>query len=134
MSRHDSFHIDEPLSSSRGIDSRRTKARNIQSSTWPFPASHGKDHRSCLDDRQPILLVHGRDFFVCSNLQYHSIQPIFDLFFLHQINIPLSIFRPGQFFMKNMESESIMNTLVQDASQFPVTLQDQNAFHPLLPS
>ena len=114
------------LCRSGAVDACRSAAGDIQCSPGTFSASHSQDHGLRLDFQQPVLFVHGSDFFTSvrkrRNIGYHGVQQIGDLRFFCHIDITFRILRSGQLLFKSMQSETVVDTLVQNAAQFSVTL------------
>ena len=114
------------LCRSGAVDACRSAAGDIQCSPGTFSASHSQDHGLRLDFQQAVLFVHGSDFLASigaqGNICYHGIQQIRDFCFFCHVNIAFRILRSGQLLFKSMQSETVVDTLVQNASQFSVTL------------
>ena len=58
-------------------------------------------------------------------------QFVFDAKIHYLFDESSGIFRSCQFLFKCMKTETIMNTLIQDSTQFFISFQDQNILDPI---
>ena len=53
--------------------------------------------------------------------------------FIYTVNIPLGVFGTGQLFLETMKTETVVDTLAENAARFVFPLQDQNGINPVFP-
>ena len=75
------------------------------------------------DSHVTVRRVHRPYHTAAANLQHHSVQLNLHTGLPQQINKPPGIFRPGQFLLKIMQAEAVVDALVQNAAQLMVALQ-----------
>ena len=130
--RHEAVDIDQFLGSPCSVDPCRPESGYVQGSSGSFPAAHGKDYRFCPQLHQSLFMVQVRYDLVAAavlrhrNTHHHGAETAGDLQFPDLVNKALGIFRTGQFLFERMQSETIMDTLVQDPAQTAVPLQNKN--------
>ena len=127
--RHIAFDIDQSLCRTCRENTCRTIARNIKCTSGTLTASHCQNNCLCLNLEKTFLPVHCGDNLLWADIHNHCIQLVFNIQFFRLINKTSCIFRSGQFFLKCMESESVVDTLIQDSAKFFVSFQDQNTVH-----
>ena len=132
FTRHSSFHIDVSLCSSCGINTRRTITRNIQCTSGTLSASHCQNHCFCLNLEQTLFFIHYSNNFIPGHIHNNRMKQIRNLHFLYLFNISSGILRSGQFFLKCMQSKSVMYALIQNTTKFIISLYDQDILYPCL--
>ena len=124
---HVAFHIDVALRGARGENTRGTVARNADSAAGSLSAAHGQNNRLRLNDLIAVPAVYTVNLFSARNFQHHGVQLHLHIGVPQHLNKPLGIFGARQLLFKVMESEPVVNTLVENAAQFLVALQNQDA-------
>ena len=123
--RHEAVDIDQLLRRSRRVNASRPVSGNIKRAPGTFPASHCKNDRISLYCLQTVF-IHERHLFICIQIKDHRIQKAIDAQIFHLVNETLRIFRTRQLLMKRMQAKPVMDTLIQDAAQTLVPLQDHD--------
>ncbi len=140
-SRHFALDIDEALCCAGCVDAGRTVTGNIQGSSRALPASHCKDHRIRLDGEESIGLVHGGDNLLRILLpsRFPRGFPVFgadidddrreqagNMTLFHLVLETLRVFGAGQFLAECVQSETVVNALIEDAAENIVPLDDED--------
>ena len=73
------------------------------------------------------------DFAAFFNGQYHRIQFNLHAGLSEQVDKAAGVFRTGKFFFKIMQPKSVVDALVQNATQFFIPFQDEHTFGTLFP-
>ena len=123
---HVALHIDIALCRPCGKDAGRPVARNGNGSAGAVPAAHGQHHSPGL---QLLVAIHGIDAAdpaVGGDLHHHGIQHHFRLGLPQQLNKTPGVFGTGQFLLKAVQAKPIVDTLIEDAAQLFVPLDDQD--------
>ena len=128
----ESFHVDQALCGTGGVDTGGTEAGNIQSTTGTLTAAHSQNNSLGLQLEQTVLTVHGGDNLVSAQIQDHGVQLVGDTQLLHLLDEAAGVFGTGQLFLEGVQTETVMDALVQNAAQFVVALQDQNVLNTCL--
>ena len=127
-SRKDAFDVHEMLRASCRIDAGRTGARDIEGTTRPLSAAHCKDHRACFDLDEAELGTHGRDDAVVADIDDRAFEQALDAALLCLIDIALRILGAGELLIERMETEPVMDALVEDAAEPVFALEDDDIF------
>ena len=129
-SRKDAFDVHEMLGTACRIDAGRTGARDIEGTTWPLSAAHCKDHRAGFDLDEAELGAHCRDDSVVADIDDRAFEQALDAALLCLIDIALRILGAGELLIERMETEPVMDALVEDAAEPVFALEDDDVFEP----
>ena len=128
-----SLDIEEALGCSGGKNAGAARAGNGDGAPGAFAAAHGKDHGPRPDGAIAVDGVEEADAFILRDLQDHGIGLCLHTGGFQHFNIAPGIFRPGQFLLEAVQTEAVVDALVQNTAQLAVALQDQNAAQALFP-
>ena len=124
--RQISLHVHQTLGSTRGVDTGRTIARDIQGASGTLPAAHCQNNRFGFQSKQAILPVHGGYGFILRQVENHGVELVGDLQLPDLLDKSAGIFGAGKLFLKGMEAEAVVDALVENAAQLVVAFQNQN--------
>ncbi len=133
LAGHVAFQIDEFLCSAGTVNACAAGARRTQSAPGTFPAAHGQHDglgmnqlhtMLCADAGHHMIRLHGQHRGITLNVNVQLTSPI---------HIPLGVFRAGQFFLKAVETKTVVNALAQNTAGGMFTFQYKQAFNAVLP-
>ena len=123
---HNALHIDVLLCRARGIDARRTCARNAERTLGTLAAAHCEDHGARLDLKDAHGGTSRHYGTVRAQLGDHRVGHIGDLSFLHHFCVAVGVFGSGQLLAEAVQAEAVMDALAQDAAERNVSFQNEN--------
>ena len=123
---HAALDVDKALRRTRRIDARRTEAGDVQCAAWPFAAAHGEDDALRLNCKAAVGGIERGHGLVRRDAEHHGVQQERDVPLRSLINESLGIFRAGQLLLEGVESEAVVDALVEDAAELRVPLQNQD--------
>ena len=116
--------VDQALGRPGGIDTRRPGTGDVDGAPGAFPAAHSQDYGrawiSCTPSAFTARTIPGSASMTIVSVMTAMPSP------LHGIDEALGIFHPGQFFAKKMQAEAVVNTLLENAPQEFVPLNDED--------
>ena len=127
------LHVDQALRRACGKDTRRAGAGDIQRAARTLAAAHGQHDRLGLHLKQTVGAVHGGDDLVGGQVHHHRVQLVGDALRLDLVGKAGGVFGAGQLLLKGMQTETVVDALVQNTAQLGVALQNQNILHARLP-
>ena len=86
-----------------------------------------KNHGLGVEDLEPVLGADDVHASVAANFEHHGVQAVLDAEGFHLADEAFGVFRPGQLLLEDVQAEAVVDALLEDASQFPVPLEDQDA-------
>ena len=125
-SGHIAFDVNQTLGGTCGINARGTIAGDVQGAAGTLSAAHGQDHGAGLDLEHAVRPVHGGDYLIMGDIHDHGVQLVFNAQIQDLVNETGRVFGTGQLLFEGVQAETVMDTLVQDAAKFIVTLQNQD--------
>ena len=125
---HVALHIDIALRRPRGKDTGGTIAGNGNSAAGTLPAAHCQHDSAGTKLLITLNGIDAADTAVGGDLHHHRIQQHLCLGLLQQPDKASGIFGPGQLLPEAVQTEAIVDTLIEDTAQLAVTLDDKNLF------
>lgn len=123
---HAALDVDKALRRPGGVDARRTEAGDVQCAARPFAAAHGEDDALRLNCKAAVYRVECGDGLVRRDAEHHRVQQERDVPLRGLIDESLGIFRAGQLLLEGVESEAVVDALVEDAAELLVPFQNQD--------
>ena len=104
-------------------------AGDVQRTARAFAAAHREDDCFRFDREDAVLTVHRRDRAVGGDGQHHGFGqdrnvPLADL-----RDVPRGVFRTGQFFAVAVQSEPVVDTLLQNSAGGGVAFEQEQILH-----
>ena len=127
LSDHLAFDIDIPLCSTCCEYAGGSVPCNSDTASGPLTATHGQYNSLCLEFKDTLLAVHHSKSLVLSNIQNDCIKEVLDLGLLGHIDKALCILRTCKLLFEDMESESVMDALLQDSTRLNIAFYNGNA-------
>ena len=128
-SRHEALHVNETLRRTCREDTGRTITRNVECASRPLTAAHRQYDGLRLDLEEPLLTIHRRHHLRRTDIHDHGVQLILDVQRPRLVDEASCVLRSGQLLLKGMQSEAVMDTLVQNTAQFLISLEDEDTVH-----
>jgi len=127
LARHQAFQIDQALCRAGGHDPGAVGARDGQGTARALPAAHSQNNRAGLDLHQSVRRADGSDQALRRYVEDHRVALERDAPLLDLADVAVGVFRAGQLLVEDMQPETVVDALLQDAAQTHVALQDQEA-------
>ena len=120
------LQIDEFLRCSGCDHARGPGSRRGERAARLFSAAHHQHNCPRFYLKISILLIDRRNAAIRTQIDDHGITQAGDMLLPHHIFITFRVFRSGQLLMEPMQTETVMNTLFQDAAQTRLAFYDDN--------
>ena len=121
FARHQTFHVQITLRSAGREYAGRTHAGDGDRAACAFTAAHGQHDRFRFD-----AFIAGRtvdeDLLVGRDLDDHGIKLDLDRSVLHHLDITVCIFGAGELLLEAVQTESVVDALVENTAEFFVAL------------
>ena len=130
---HIAHEVDELLGRAGGVDAGAAGAGGAQRAAGPLAAAHGQDDGACLEHLQAMLGADAGDPAVFLNRENRRVALDIDAQFTGAVDVPLGVFRAGQFLLEAVQAEAVMDALAQDAAGVVFALQDEQVIDAVLP-
>ena len=123
---HAALDVDKALRRPGGVDACGAEAGDVQCAAWPFAAAHGEDDALRLDREAAVGGIERGHGLVRRDAEHHRVQQERDVPLRGLIDESLGIFRAGQLLLEGVESEAVVDALVEDAAELRIALQNQD--------
>jgi len=117
LAGHVAVHIDQLLGQTRGEYPGRPAAGDADGEAGLFSTTHGQYHRLRYDLELTPLRVDGHNAPVLVQVGHHGVQTQLHIKTVQVVDEPLGIFRPGQVLIEIVQSETIVDTLMQQPAR-----------------
>lgn len=122
---HIALHVDKLLSRAGGKNPRAAAARNIDCSPGTLSAAASQNNRTGVDVHKSVGFVYRRYALIRAETYYGRGKLIFDAARLNLANKSCRIFRPGKLFLKGMQTETVVNTLIEYSAEIRFALENK---------
>lgn len=129
VTRLQAFHVHQTLSRTGGIDTRAARSGNVDGSSRTFAATACENNRLCLDCNHALFGVDERNHLVLAYVYNRSVYKALYISLFNLIDETLSVFGTGEFFLESVQSETVVNALIEYSAQSRLALQDHHIAH-----
>ena len=127
------FHVHIALCCTGGVHAGRAGARGADGTAGALAAAHAQNDALGFDDLIAVLLGDAVNLFIRGHFQHHGVQLHLYAGVLEHLNKASGVLRAGQLLAKAVQTEAVVDALVQNAAQLLVALQNEDVAQTAFP-
>ena len=128
-SGHEALKIHEPLRRTGGIDACRTVAGDVQRSAGPLAAAHRKNDGAAAELLHAAFTARNGEHALVREREHHRRKTDGNAQLLGAVQKPCGVLGAGQLFAERVQTEAVVDALVQNAAGDAVALDDEHIVH-----
>ena len=128
-SGHEALKIHEPLRRAGGVDARRAVAGNVQRPARPFTAAHGENDGAAAELLHAAFAARNGEHALVREREHHRRKTDGDAQLLGAGQKTRGVLRAGQLLAERVQTEAVVDALVQNAAGDAVALDDEHIVH-----
>ena len=128
-SGHEALEIYEPLRRTGGVDARRTVAGNVQRPAGPLAAAHRKNDGAAAELLHAAFAARNGKHALVREREHHRRKTDGNAQLLGAAQKPRGVLGAGQLLAERVQTEAVVDALVQNAAGDAVALDDEHIVH-----